>query len=100
MSSPNNIGSSKSSKRKAKSESKGKAFMRCHGAAALEITISILWHSGSGHRAEVPRTRDNAIRDCPFGLSGSCLYHERTDVIGEGPRIRIPLPPPASLLRT
>jgi hypothetical protein len=34
ISSPNNIGSSKSNKRKVKNESKGKTFMRGHGAAA------------------------------------------------------------------
>ena len=41
MSSPKSIGINKSSKRNAKSESKEKAFMRCHRAAALQVTISI-----------------------------------------------------------
>jgi hypothetical protein len=89
MSSPNNIGSSKSSNRKAKSENKGKAFMRCHGAAVPEITLSIVWHSRSGHRAEVRRTRVETARSAS---SGSCVYHERADVIEEGPRGSNPPP--------
>jgi hypothetical protein len=38
MSPPNSIGGSK---RKAKGRGKGKAFVRCHRAAALQVTISI-----------------------------------------------------------
>jgi hypothetical protein len=41
MSSPKNIGISKSSKRKAKSESEGKPLIRCHLIALLQVAISI-----------------------------------------------------------
>jgi hypothetical protein len=72
MSSPNTIGSSKSSKRKAKSESKGKekAFTRCH-RAALEASISIIWHTRSVRRPEVSRKGTKLFETALFGPSGT-----------------------------
>jgi hypothetical protein len=89
MSSPNKICRSKSSK-EAKSESKGKAFMRRHRtAAAREVTISILWHSRGVRRAKSPHKGTTLFETAPFALSGSRLDRERTEAIGEGPRVRI-----------
>ena len=86
MSSPNNIGSSKSSKRKAKSESKGKALMRYHRATPLQVAVSII----SGTMSEYSRKANRAM------LRKAKLRSAASDVPRSLMRRWAPIPRPRS----
>ena len=74
--------------------------MRRHRtAAAREVTISILWHSRGVRRAKSPHKGTTLFETAPFALSGSRLDREGTEAIGEGPRVRISVPPPGESVK-
>jgi hypothetical protein len=63
-----------------------------HGGLGQRIRHALAAAQPRSPRAQSPRKRTTLFETAPFALSGSRLYRERTEAIGEGPERSNPRP--------